>query len=302
MGPFVHSKMNMTDFVKSFHRCVEYFRLRKVQADHQSQYGQTVLQTSLRSLERSASKQFTKEKFILVRPVLKKASLISILDTQHMASFDIYSLTKYRDEGYGRRVSHCPLNDEFKCTCLRMESIGIPCEHIVAVLVYLDFADFPKSLVQNRWSQFAKESIRGNYQDGSHYWDSHLVARHANLVNLSKEVSDLAYHDVDDYKNYLNYLTDELSRLKSRFSHENGPENSHVPVDMENILNPVCSRSKGCGPNGNSTPRRHRRIHTCGRCGAIGHNRRCCSTLTEVGDMGAGGSLQSRSVRLSEDV
>jgi hypothetical protein len=61
---------------------------------------------------------------------------------------------------------------------------------------------FPESLVLNRWSQFAKESIIGNYQDGSHYWDAHLVARHANLVNLSKEVSDLSYMDVDDYKNY----------------------------------------------------------------------------------------------------
>jgi len=40
-----------------------------------------------------------------------------------------------------------------------------------------------------------------------------LVARHVTLVNLSKEVSDLSYKDVDDYRNYLNYLTDELSRL-----------------------------------------------------------------------------------------
>jgi len=39
--------------------------------------------------------------------------------------------------------------------------------------------------------------------------------RHTNLVYLSKEVSNLAYIDVDDYKNYLNYLTDELSKLKT---------------------------------------------------------------------------------------
>jgi hypothetical protein len=94
-----------------------------------------------------------------------------------MATFSIYSVTKYRDEGHVWRVSHGSLNNEFKCSCLRMEPIGIPCEHIVAILVYLDIIDFPDSLVLNRWSMFSKESIRGNYEDDSHYWDSHLVAR-----------------------------------------------------------------------------------------------------------------------------
>jgi hypothetical protein len=177
MGQFVHSKMNMTDFVKQFHRCVAYFRFREVEADFKSQYGQAVLQTTLKLLERSASKKFTNEIFNLVRSVLKKVSLISLRDSQEMATFSIYSVTKYRDEGHVWCVSHGSLNNEFKCSCLRMEPIGIPCEHIVAILVYLDIIDFPDSLVLNRWSMFSKESIRGNYEDDSHYWDSHLVAR-----------------------------------------------------------------------------------------------------------------------------
>ncbi|KAI5401246.1 hypothetical protein KIW84_065916 [Lathyrus oleraceus] len=61
MGQFVHSKMNITDFLKQLYRCVAYFRFREVQANFQSQYGQTMLHTSLRVLERSASKQWTKK-------------------------------------------------------------------------------------------------------------------------------------------------------------------------------------------------------------------------------------------------
>jgi hypothetical protein len=75
----------------------------------------------------------------MVQSVIKKVSLISLLDTHNMASFVIFSMTKYCDEGHVWRVSHSPLNDEFKCSCLRMESIGISCEHIVAMLVYLDY-------------------------------------------------------------------------------------------------------------------------------------------------------------------
>jgi hypothetical protein len=247
MGLFIHSKMNMTDFVKHFHRCVSYFRFKEVQADFNSQYGSAVLQTNLRSFERSASNQFTKEIFEMVPKVINKVALISILDTQNMSCFTIYSMSKYRQEGYVWCVSHSPSNDEFACSCLRMEPIGIRCEHIIDVLVYLDFDEIPKSLVLNRWSIFAKESIRGNFDDGSHYWDSHLVARHANLVYLSKEVCDLSYKDVDDYKKYLEYLTDELGRLKSKYGEEGEPDNLHVPVEVDSILNSSCSRSKGCG-------------------------------------------------------
>ncbi|CAJ2653381.1 unnamed protein product [Trifolium pratense] len=273
---------------------------REVEADFHSQYGNAVLQTPLRSLERSASKQFTHEIFCLVRSVLKKVSLISLCDTQEMASFSIYSVTKYQDEGHVWRVSHSPSNNEFKCSCLRMESIGIPCEHIVAIMVYLDTVEFPTNLVLNRWSKFAKDSIRGNVNDGSHYWDSHLVARHANLVHLSKEVSDLAYKDVDDYKNYLDYLTNEITRLKSKYVGDNGPVNLNGPVEVDNILNPSCARSKGGGPSSNNTTAgRSRRPGTCGGCSQVGHNIRSCPNLAEDGEFPAASSVQSMSVRLS---
>ncbi|KAI5430014.1 hypothetical protein KIW84_034550 [Lathyrus oleraceus] len=188
-------------------------------------------------------------------------------------------VSKYRDERHGWQVSHCPSNNDFTCRCLRMESIGIPFGHIVDVMVYIDIVEFPKTLVLNRWSLFAKESVNGIYQDGSHYWDSHLVVRHVNLVNLSKEVVDLSYMDVDDYKKYIEYLTTELNRLKSKYDNEDVPENIHVIEELENILNPSCSKSKGYGPSTVGTLGKRRRTQTCGICGAAGHNRRCCATL-----------------------
>jgi hypothetical protein len=60
MGKFIHSKMNTTDFVKHFHMCVAYFCFKEVQDEI------AMLHTNLRSLERSASNQFTKEIFVMV--------------------------------------------------------------------------------------------------------------------------------------------------------------------------------------------------------------------------------------------
>jgi hypothetical protein len=182
-----------------------------------------------------------------------------------------------------------------------MESIGIPCEHIVAILVYLDIVEFPNTLVLNRWLQFAKESVRGNYNDSLHYWDSHLVARHANLVYLSKEVSDLGYKDVDDYKKYLDYLIDDINRLKSKYFDENVPENLNGLVEVENIMNPPCSRTKGGGPSSNTTVGRRRRPPTCGGCSTIGHNIRFCPSLAEDVEFIAASSVQSLFVHLSDN-
>ncbi|MCI35245.1 hypothetical protein A2U01_0056466, partial [Trifolium medium] len=83
---------------------------------------------------------------------------------------------------------------------------------------------------------------------------------------------DLAYKDVDDYKNYLDYLTDEITRLKSKYFDDNGPVNLNGPVEVENIMNPPCSRSKGGVPNSNTTVGRRRRPGSCGGCSAVGHN------------------------------
>lgn len=37
-----------------------------------------------------------------------------------------------------------PSSVEFGCSCLRMESFGVPYKHIVIVLIELDFVQFPK--------------------------------------------------------------------------------------------------------------------------------------------------------------
>ncbi|KAH1257659.1 Protein FAR1-RELATED SEQUENCE 5 [Glycine max] len=65
VAKYVHSCTNLTDFVEQFQRCLPYFRYRVVVADYSSTYGNEVLQTNLRSLERSGDDLLTKEMFKL---------------------------------------------------------------------------------------------------------------------------------------------------------------------------------------------------------------------------------------------
>ena len=41
-------------------------------------------------------------------------------------------------------VSYCPSTVDFSCSCMRMQSIGLPCDHILVVLVSLNFMELPK--------------------------------------------------------------------------------------------------------------------------------------------------------------
>lgn len=172
-----------------------------------------------------------------------------------------------------------------------MESIGLPCYHIVAVLVYLDFYELPKSVVLDRWTKTAKDGICATNDDGSGYWNSQYVVRHAALVHLSKELCDLAHRDIQDYNELVDYLTSEVTRLGLKYAHvaeqaqQAEPANNGQHSHVESIQDPPIVRTKGCGKS--NAAGRQRRTQTCGNCGAVGHNRRSCPGVRQS-DNGGG--------------
>ncbi|KAL4357720.1 hypothetical protein AHAS_Ahas09G0214900 [Arachis hypogaea] len=81
--------------------------------------------------------------------------------------------------------------EEFVCSCLRMESFGLPCVHILAVLVRLDFVSLPKNLVLPRWSKAAKEDLcyerlSGQYSDAGVLYRSRVGAFLQHCKRLAK--------------------------------------------------------------------------------------------------------------------
>ncbi|KAJ1415279.1 Zinc finger, CCHC-type superfamily [Sesbania bispinosa] len=65
LGKFVHSRTDLVGFLKNYGRFLEVLRYNELEADFESVRGEMVLETNLHALERSASKIFTKEVFIL---------------------------------------------------------------------------------------------------------------------------------------------------------------------------------------------------------------------------------------------
>ncbi|RYR38587.1 hypothetical protein Ahy_A09g043644 [Arachis hypogaea] len=96
-----------------------------------------VLQSLPHALERSVVNILKREIFLLFRPMLTKAC--------------------------GLKVSHYPSSSIFKCFCMRMELLDIPCDNVVIVLVHLYFTEISNSLFLARWSKNARSRDGASY-------------------------------------------------------------------------------------------------------------------------------------------
>ncbi|XP_028206367.1 protein FAR1-RELATED SEQUENCE 9-like [Glycine soja] len=190
-----------------------------VVADYSSIYGNEVLQTTLRSLERSGDELFTKEMFKIFQSYLCRTIKLRVVDCKEMVTFSVYTVVKYCS-GSVWRVSYCPSTVDFTCTCMRMQSIGLPCDHILAMLVSLNFMKLPSSLVLNKWSKVATKQMKDKYPNSTMYWDSQLMAMYATLVEVSRQVCVAAYRDEEEYDKMLHFLSNEARRLKSKQNSE----------------------------------------------------------------------------------
>ncbi|RYR21495.1 hypothetical protein Ahy_B03g066802 [Arachis hypogaea] len=71
----------------------------------------------------------------------------------------------------------------------RMDSFGIPCEHIVCVLVFLNILELPKSLVLKRWSKNAKTST---FDSSGVTWESIILSQYGCLMDWCRQLSYVA--------------------------------------------------------------------------------------------------------------
>ncbi|XP_016164725.1 protein FAR1-RELATED SEQUENCE 5-like [Arachis ipaensis] len=122
---------------------------RVVVADYKSAYGDPVVKTRLEELEWFAATVYTRKVFVLFREVLLLTSNVRVVSSKKTSTCTLFEVAMYR-QGRSWNISWGEMDDEFRCSYLRMESIGIPCVHIVGVLIRLNMVVIPDSLVLGR--------------------------------------------------------------------------------------------------------------------------------------------------------
>ncbi|KAJ1388043.1 Zinc finger, PMZ-type [Sesbania bispinosa] len=279
LGKFVHSRTDLVGFLKNYGRFLEVLRYNELEADFESVRGEMVLETNLHALERSASKIFTKEVFILVRPALARGSTMRVMGCTQLMSQTIFTVSKYGRSQKEWQVSYIAEPLFLKCSCQRMESFGLPCDHIIGVMVHLNIQEMPKCLVLSRWTMGVKDSAYEIRDGRNSIWDSVFDARCGYLDFLCKKMNRLGGRSATRFNEIKDWVSTKINlyseaHLTSGDWNENGTDEGGPT-----LKDPIRVGSKGCAAGSSSQARR--RPHKCRQCGVAGHNRTTCPKKTK---------------------
>ncbi|RYR69116.1 hypothetical protein Ahy_A03g015646 [Arachis hypogaea] len=250
LGRFVESRYGVLEFVRNFQRCVDFLRDTEDELDFRSWYGTPVLQTEFVELEKSGWTMFTREMFLRYRDSLKRCVRVRICEFDDSDNPHAYTLQKYRRPEMNWKVYRDHISNRFTCSCMCMESFGIPCVHILSVCVRLDLVEIPESLVLRRWSKAAK-------------------------LEIHNQCGRVACMSDEDFKLYSNKLMSDALFLEIKYGLRPLTDNMTTANDC-GVKDPIRVRTKGTArmsQAGGSAPKTKRKCSTCGK---LGHRRTRC--------------------------
>ena len=101
-----------------------------------------------------------------------------------------------------------------------MESFGIPCEHIVKVLVDRDIREIPRSLVLDRWTKKVKSALN---DPNGFTRDAVVISRQSALVEFSKQLAAVAAKVPERYEETRDLIMGLYSSYKAADEGDNQP-------------------------------------------------------------------------------
>ncbi|XP_025621133.1 protein FAR1-RELATED SEQUENCE 5-like [Arachis hypogaea] len=218
---YVGSRYDLTSFVEHFQRCVAHLRFKEFNVDYESTCGVPVMETCTELLERYTTELCTHEIFLLFRPFLSRAGSMRVLNIENNDDCIKYIVCKYGRPDFMWTIDFRQEEMIFMRTYLRIESFGIPCEHIVKVLVDRDICEIPRSLVLNRWTKKVKSALN----DPSGFTrDAVVISRQNALMEFSKQLAPVAAKVPERYEETRDIIIGLYSSYKATDEGTNQPQ------------------------------------------------------------------------------
>jgi hypothetical protein len=301
-GRYVNYQNNLLEFLHQFFRCLNYMRYTELEADFGSVHGDPVLETPLPLLERVAAQLYTREVFLLFQPVLRRACTCTVVDSRQSVSYYFFTVMRYPKQNIEWQVSFCPTSLQFKCSCERLESLGIVCEHVVVVLVFLNIVMLPDCFVIKRWTKNAKDGIASYTPKKNLPIEPASVSQFTTVVEKCKRmvVAAVKCGKPQLMRSTLDLIDAQTKLLENECRNEPSGYVYNKTFFEETILNPSRVRHKGCGNHKEGRKNQRRRIdgvtttnmggrncsqgktnQSCGVCRIEGHNRVSCPVLSQ---------------------
>ncbi|RYR51577.1 hypothetical protein Ahy_A06g026579 isoform K [Arachis hypogaea] len=158
----------------------------------------------------------------------------------------------------------------FMCTCLRMESFGIPCENIVKVLVDRDIREIPRSLVLDRWTKKVKSALN---DPCGFTRDAVVISRQSALVEFSKQLAAVAAKVPERYEETRDLIMGLYSSYKAADEGDNQPHSG-----VARSSNPYVHPTTG----GSGQPSKKKKRQRCSVCQMEGHKKTTCPWQKDI--------------------
>ncbi|XP_057755694.1 protein FAR1-RELATED SEQUENCE 5-like [Arachis stenosperma] len=270
VGRYVGSRYDLTSFVEHFQRCVAHMRFNEFNADYESTHGVPVMQTCIELLERYAAELYTHEIFLFFWPFLSRAGSMRVLNINNTDDCIKYIVCKHGRPDFTWTVDFRQEEMIFMCTCLRMESFGIPCEHIVKVVVDRDIREIPRSLVLDRWTKKVKSALN----DPSGFTrDAVVISRQSALVEFSKQLAAVAAKVPEKYEETRDLIMGLYSSYKAADEGDNQPHSG-----VARSSNPYVHPTTG----GSGQPSKKKKRQRCSVCQMEGHKKTTCPWQKDI--------------------
>ncbi|KAJ1418496.1 Zinc finger, PMZ-type [Sesbania bispinosa] len=178
-------------FFAGFRTTSRYIRQKEVEADFDSSNGEQLIHTGYPQLETSASLIYTRNVFLLFRRFMVLAAKLKVVGCKRSCACVIYLVRKHVADEIEWYVTFHPPTNGLKCSCKRMESYGLPCDHILAVMFFLDMKEVPSSIVLERWTKKAKDLFWRSNNVSPQYQQSLMRAMYQGMLRSCEEMCEL---------------------------------------------------------------------------------------------------------------
>ncbi|KAJ1376162.1 Zinc finger, PMZ-type [Sesbania bispinosa] len=241
-------------------------------------------------------------KFVNSRRVLNKASMLVVRNYTQAVRCMIFRVSGQVDRPFECRVSLYVSTKEFKCSCLKMESRGLPCEHIVVVLAHMGVDDIQDSLILKRWTKGAKDGLDSLIGNGNNFIDAAWSVRRASLAGLYDHVSGFKSRTIEKYNLERDRLLADLRECKAEIEADQGTSIVLSEVGQDSLRNPVRVATKGSAVASTSSGLRVRRKQICSLWKLPGHNKLTCPRRGHHVQLNQGASSDGPSESVAPDI
>ncbi|XP_028079428.1 protein FAR-RED IMPAIRED RESPONSE 1-like [Camellia sinensis] len=190
-----------------------------------------------------------------------------------------YYIHKYRVKDRSWIVTHSPMDAAMRCSCMKFESLGLPCCHMICVMKAENLTQIPPTCVLHRWTRAASKDGQ-QWPQPSIGSTTTQTARYGILSSSYNEMCFYASQSMEGFKEARDACLPMTSRMKELYTRNlndgNGDKGKHSFPQQFRVEDPDVVKTKG-NPGWASSNCRRPRI--CGNCKCIGHTKRTCPNV-----------------------